>query len=53
MLAASLRQGRAFDSRVFVLVHFFFSPRLGRGILQNAERWMQNAQRQMTPKFSD
>ena len=49
MLAASLRQGRAFDSRVFVLVHF----RLGRGILQNAERWMQNTQRQMTPKFSD
>ena len=49
MLAASLRQGRAFDSRVFVLVLF----RLGRGIFQNAERWMQNAQRQMTPKFSD
>ena len=49
MLAASLRQGRAFDSRVFVLVHF----RLGRGILQSAEPWMQNAQRQMTPKFSD
>ena len=49
MLAASLRQGRAFDSRIFVLVNF----RLGRGILQNVERWMQNAQRQMTPKFSD
>ena len=24
-----------------------------RGILQNAERWMQNAERQMTLKFSD
>ena len=49
MLAASFRQGRAFDSWVFVLDNF----RLGRGILQNAKRWMLNAQRQMTPKFSD
>ena len=33
---------------------FTFIFNLGtRGILQNAERWMQNAERQMTLKFSD